>query len=101
VQIVHENPCENESHIAKLSESENKSELCESTICEIESIHHEIERYTPHKKRDLDCKLCEDVFETNPLIYTSSVVSQSVQVCKKNEEEMAAHHITTLDEKGE
>ena len=54
-----------------------------------------------HTKRELDCKLCEDVFETNPLIYTSSVVSQSVQVCKKNEEEMAAHHITTLDEKGE
>lgn len=26
--IVHQNPCENEIHIAKLSETENKSELC-------------------------------------------------------------------------
>jgi hypothetical protein len=35
------NPCENESHIAKLSESVNKSELCDSTKCEVESLHFE------------------------------------------------------------
>jgi hypothetical protein len=29
--IVHQNLCENESHIAKLRESENKRELCDST----------------------------------------------------------------------
>jgi hypothetical protein len=36
---MHQHPCENESHIAKLSESENKSELCDSTQCEVESIN--------------------------------------------------------------
>ncbi|OEL15445.1 hypothetical protein BAE44_0023536, partial [Dichanthelium oligosanthes] len=32
---VQQNHCENRSHIAKLSESENKSELCGSTKCEV------------------------------------------------------------------
>jgi len=36
--IVHQNLCENESHIAKLRESENKSELCDSTHYEVENI---------------------------------------------------------------
>jgi hypothetical protein len=40
--IVHQYPCENESHIAKLSESENKSELCDSTKCEVESINKKV-----------------------------------------------------------
>ena len=66
--------CENKSHIAKLSESENKSELCDSTKCEIESINNMSVRDTPHKKKELHCKTCEDVF-SNPLISTSSVVS--------------------------
>ena len=38
--IVHQNPCENENHIAKLRESENKSELCDSTHYEVESINN-------------------------------------------------------------
>uniref|UniRef100_K3ZMU2 Retrotransposon gag domain-containing protein n=1 Tax=Setaria italica TaxID=4555 RepID=K3ZMU2_SETIT len=78
VQVVQQNPRENESHIAKLT----------STMSE---------RYTPHKKRELDCKTCENVYKSNPLIPTSSVVSQSVQVCKKIEQEMVAHHTTPLD----
>jgi len=49
--IVHQYPCENESHIAELSESENKSELCDSTKCEVESINKRSVRDTPHKKR--------------------------------------------------
>jgi hypothetical protein len=48
---MHQHPCENESHIAKLSESENKSELCDSTQCEVESINKWSVRDTPHKKR--------------------------------------------------
>ena len=92
--IVRQNICENESHIAKLSEGENKSELCDSTKCEIESINKWSVRDTPHKKRELHRKTCEDDFNTNPLISTSSVVSQNAQVCKKKEEEMAAQQTT-------
>jgi hypothetical protein len=83
VQVVQQNPCENESNVAKLSARENKSELCDSTKCEIESIHNESERYTPHKKSELDCKMCEDVYESNPLIYTSSVLSKVCRFAKK------------------
>jgi len=36
--IVHQNLCENEGHIAELRESENKSELCDSTHYEVENI---------------------------------------------------------------
>jgi hypothetical protein len=46
VQVVQQNPCEDESYIAKLSARDNKSELCDSTKCEIESIHNESEIYT-------------------------------------------------------
>ena len=49
------------------------------------------ERDTPQKNRELECKSCEDVFETNTLISTSSVVFPNVQVCNENKEEMAAH----------
>ena len=48
--IVHQYPCENESHIPELSESENKSELCDSTKYEVESINKRSVRDTPHKK---------------------------------------------------
>ena len=41
--IVPQNPCENESHIAKLSASENKNEMCGSTKCEVESINNILE----------------------------------------------------------
>ena len=47
--IVPQNPCENESHIAKLSASENKSEMCDSNKCEDESINNMSVRETPHK----------------------------------------------------
>jgi hypothetical protein len=46
-EIVHQNPCENESHIAKLIVSENKSEMCDSTISEVEIINKRIH----HTKR--------------------------------------------------
>ena len=98
---MQQTPCENESHIAKLSASENKSKLCDLTKCDIKSIHNESERYTPHKKRELYCKMCEDVYESNPLIPTSSVVFQSVQICKDIEQEMFAHHSTPLDQRSE
>ena len=101
VQVVHQTPCENESHIAKLSASENKSKLCDPTKCDIKSIHNESERYTPHKKRELYCKMCEDVYESNPLIPTSSVVFQCVQICKDIEQGMFAHHTTPLDQRSE
>jgi len=58
VQVVHQTPCENESHIAKLSASENKSKMSDPTKCDIKSIHNESERHTPHEKRDLYCKMC-------------------------------------------
>jgi hypothetical protein len=62
VQVVQQNPCEDESHRSKLSARENKCELCDSTKCEIESIHNESERYKPHKNREPICKMREDVF---------------------------------------
>ena len=48
--IMHQNPCENESHIAKLSANKNKSEMCDSTKSEVESINKRSVRDTPHKK---------------------------------------------------
>jgi hypothetical protein len=57
-------------------------------------------RDTPHKKRELHCKTCEDVF-SNPLISTFSVVSHNVQVCSGRYEEMAALNTTTHHEKHE
>ena len=99
--IVHQNLCENEGHIAKLKESENKSELCDSTHRDIESINNVSERDTPQKNRELECKSCEDIFETNTLISTSSVVFPNVQVCNENKNEMAAHDDSILVESSE
>lgn len=99
--IVPQNPCENESHITKLSVSENKSEICDSTKCEVETINDMSVRETSHKMRELYCNACEDDFNTNPLISTSSIVSQSVQICKDIEQEMFAHHLTPLDQRSE
>jgi len=45
--------------------------------------------------------MCEDVYESNPLIPTSSVVFQSVQICKDIELEMFAHHTTPLDQRSD
>lgn len=94
---MQQRPRENECHKAKLWASENRSELCESTKCNIESIHSESERYTPHTKREQSCKTSEDDF-SNTLNPTSSVVFQSVQVCKEVDKEMFARHTIPLDE---
>jgi hypothetical protein len=96
MKALHQNPCEIESHIAKLSANESKSELCDSTKCEIESIHNECEGYKPHKKTELDYKMCEDIYDSNPLIPTSCVVSQSVQVSEETVKEVISHHTTLL-----
>jgi hypothetical protein len=101
MKALHQNPYEIESHIAKFSARESKSELCDSTKCEIESIHNESEGYTPHKKTKLDYKMYEDVYDSNPLISTSCVVCQSVQVSKETEKEVISHHTTPLVERGE
>ena len=98
---VHQNPCENESHIAQLRESENKSELCDSTHCDVESINNASVRDTTKKNRELECKSCEDIFETNTLISNSSVVFPNVRVCNENKEKMAAHDNSILVERSE
>ena len=99
--IVHQIPCENESHIAKWSANENKSEMCDSTKSEVESINKRSVRDTPHKKREIHCKTCEDDLNINPLMSTLSVVSQNMQMYKENEEEIDAHNSTILDERSE
>jgi hypothetical protein len=45
--------------------------------------------------------MCEDNYDSNPLIPTSCVVSQSVQVSKETEKDVISHHITPLVERGE
>jgi hypothetical protein len=100
-EVLHQNPCEIVSDIAKLSARENKSELCDSIKCEIKSIHNECEGYTPHKKTELDYNMCEDVCDSNPLIPTSFAVFLSVKVIKEFEKEMISHHTTPLVERGE
>jgi hypothetical protein len=49
--IVHQNLCENESHIAKMRESEDKGELSDSTHYKVESVNNESVRDTPQKNR--------------------------------------------------
>uniref|UniRef100_A0A0E0BTP8 Uncharacterized protein n=1 Tax=Oryza glumipatula TaxID=40148 RepID=A0A0E0BTP8_9ORYZ len=94
---MQQNPSENESHIAKLSERDKKSVLSDSTKYEVESIHNESERNTPHKKRGLECKACEDVFDSNKLISTFSVVSPNV--CKEKDEEIVVNPMKCLEDK--
>jgi len=77
-EIAHQNSSEHESHQVELSVSENKSELCDLTKCEVESIHIESMRDTPHKKRDSNYQSCEDVFQTNTLISTFSIISPNL-----------------------
>lgn len=96
---MQQNPSENESHIAKLSERDKKSVLSDSTKYEVESIHNESERNTPHKKRGLECKACEDVFDSNKLISTFSVVSPNVQVCKEKDEEIVVNPMKCQEDK--
>jgi hypothetical protein len=97
--IVHQNLCENEGHRAKLKASETKSELCDSTHCDLESINNANVRNTPHSNREFKCTSCEDTFETNILISTTSVFFPNMQVCNKNEGEMVFHNVTILIER--
>ena len=99
--IVHQNLCENESHIAKMRESENKSELSDSTHYKVESVNNESVRDTPQKNRYLECRPSENIFETNTLISTSSFVFPNVQVGDENREEMDAQDNTILVERNE
>ena len=92
--IVHQNLYETESHIAKMRESENKSELSDSTHYKDESVNNESVRDTPQKNRYLECRPSEDIFETNTLISTSSFVFPNVQVGDENREQMDAQDNT-------
>jgi hypothetical protein len=99
--IVHQNLYENESHIAKMRESENKGELSDSTHYKVESVNNESVRDTLQKNRYLECRPSEDIFETNTLISTSSFVFPNVQVGDENREEMDAQDNTILVERNE
>ena len=83
-QDVFHNPCKDERHIAKLSESVIKSELCDSTIREVESIHFEITREKEYMSV-VDDRTCEDI-STNVTISTPSVVSCDMQVAFEERE---------------
>jgi hypothetical protein len=56
-----------------LSESVKKSELCDSTKCEVESIHFE-SMSENENTRVVDDRICEDI-STNVTLSTPSVVS--------------------------
>ena len=84
-----------------MRESENKSELCDSTHCDVESINNASVRDTTKKNRELECKSCEDIFETNTRISTYSVVFPNVQVCNENKKETVAHDNSILVERSE
>ena len=96
---MHQNLCENKSHIAKMRESENKSELSDFTHYKVESVNNESVRATPQKNRNLECRPSEDIFESNTLISTSSFVFPNVQVGDENREEMDAQDNTILVER--
>ena len=68
--------CENESHLAHLSESE--SELSASTICEFECFHFEGMSDTPLELREVVDRSCEAISISNNLTSTSSVFSHCV-----------------------
>jgi hypothetical protein len=81
--VLH-NPCENESNIAKLSESVIKSELCDSTKGEVESIHFE-SMSKNEKTRVVDDRICDDI-STNVTLSNPSVVSCDMQVAFEERE---------------
>ena len=56
-------PCEHESHLAHLSESE--SELSASTICEFECFHFEGMSDTPLELREVVDRSCEAISISN------------------------------------
>jgi hypothetical protein len=73
-----------QSHIAKLSESVIKSEMCDSTKCEVESIHFESMREN-EITRVVNDRICEDI-STNVTMSTPSVVSCDMQVAFEERE---------------
>jgi hypothetical protein len=73
-------PCEDESHIDHLSES--KSEMSDSTVCEIECFHFEGMCDTPSEMRVVVDRSMEDISNANyNLPSTSSVFSYVVLGC--------------------
>jgi hypothetical protein len=76
-------PCEDESHIAHLSEI--KSEMSDSTICEIECSHFEGMSDTPSVMRVVVDRSCEAISISNNLPSTLSV-SPHVAIGSMDEE---------------
>jgi hypothetical protein len=91
--VLH-NPCENESHIAKLSESVIKSELCDSTKCDVRSIHFE-SMSENENTRVVNDRICEDI-STNVTLSTPSVISCDMQVAFEERETPIYNCITGL-----
>jgi hypothetical protein len=69
-------PCEDESHLAHLSE--NKSEMSDSTICEFECFTFEGMSDTPSAMRVVVDRSCEANSNSNNLPSTSCVLSTCV-----------------------
>ena len=69
-------PCEFESHLAHLSESE--SEMSDSTTCEFECFIFEGMSDTPSELREVVDRSCEAISISNNLPSTSSVFSHDV-----------------------
>jgi hypothetical protein len=94
---LQQNPSENEIHTAILSESESKSELCNSTKCGDECLYIESMRDKPHKVKVNETMLCEDFSETNSFITISSVVSHITKDYEKDpfpkQVELRATHV--------
>jgi hypothetical protein len=67
-----------------LSESETKSELCDSTKCENECLYIESVRDKPHKLKVNETMLCEDFSKTKSFITISCVLSHIMQDCEKD-----------------
>ena len=89
-----------DSHIAKLSESIENRELCDSTICEDESLQCESVRETPRTMSEVDDSESEVIANLNNLLSTSSIVSPIVQVDLK-EEKLNTQQPTPLEVKDE
>ena len=94
--IMDQIPCENESHIAKLSESVIKSELCDSTKREDECIHFESMREQDNMSV-VDDRTCEDI-SANVTISPSSVVSCDMQVAFEERELSSLQPASPLEE---
>src|SRR3954467_10075103 len=76
-------PCEYESHLAHLSE--NKSEMSDSTLCDIECFHLEGMSDTPSELRLVVDRSSETISISNDLPSTSSVFS-CVVLCSMEED---------------